>query len=73
MNSRSVLEQRKWIQGPDFLWQKEHEWPQQPITLSEIANDDQEVKKVVYISAVSVDDFMETTNKLFECYSDWQW
>ena len=71
MDGRSVLQQRKWMQGPDFLWQNEHEWPQQPITLSEVANDDPEVKKAVNISAVSVDDSMESINKFFEFYSDW--
>ena len=65
MDGRSVLERRKWIQGPDFLWQKQHEWRQQPVILSEIANDDPEVKKVVNISALSVDDSMESINKLF--------
>lgn len=47
MDDKSLLEQRRWIQGPDFLWEEEEKWPQQPFMLGEIANTDLEVKKSV--------------------------
>lgn len=70
MDGRSILEQRKWIQGPDFLWQEEKDWPPQPIVSREAVTDDPEVKKLVNVSAVAVDDSMATINKLFDFYSD---
>jgi hypothetical protein len=65
MDGDTLLEQRKWIQGPDFLWEEEEKWPQQPLALGETVNDDPEVKKVLNVSVVSVDDSIASVNKLF--------
>ena len=64
MDGNTLLEQRKWIQGPDFLWEEEEKWPQQPLALGETVNDDPEVQKVLNVSVVSVDDSMALVNKL---------
>ena len=71
MDGNTLLEQRKWIQGPDFLWEEEEKWPGQPLALGETVNDDPEVKKVLNVSVVSIDESIAAVNKLFEFYSDW--
>lgn len=39
-----LLQQRRWFEGPEFLWKPEQEWPQQPIDMGQISNDDPEIK-----------------------------
>lgn len=71
MDSQTLLNQRKWIRGPDFLWQEESTWPQQPDMLRKTDNNDPEIKEVVNSLVVSINFSMSTINKLFESYSDW--
>ncbi|XP_028415683.1 uncharacterized protein LOC114539211 [Dendronephthya gigantea] len=42
-----LSQQRRWFQGPEFLWKPEHEWPQQPVDMGQINEDDPEIKQQV--------------------------
>lgn len=59
---------RKWIDGPEFLWKKEEEWPKSSLDYN-VATDDPEVKKLT-ANAVIVDDTSSTTHKLITYFSD---
>ena len=59
--------------GPGFLWKPESEWPHQPLTVSEVLDDDPEVKGTTVPSsnAVIIDQSCGATNKLINHFSDW--
>ena len=43
-NSKKV---KRWINGPEFLWQDESKWPNLEDQVPVIGNDDQEIKSTV--------------------------
>lgn len=56
-----------WFKGPQFLWQDEHCWPEQPSDLPEVDKADAEVKKgtaCVYSTAVSNSKIPESISHL---------
>lgn len=67
----NLLTDRRWIDGPDFLWKAEEEWPVN-ILDSDIAADDPEVKRELTINAVIVDDTPSATHQLIMYFSDWR-
>ena len=69
MDGPTLLNQRRWINGPEFLW-KPDEWPEQPFAMEEIP-DDPEVKRVVSTAATAIDHSATTVFKLFEHNSSW--
>ena len=42
LSSAALLRQQRWIEGPQFLWKPETEWPQQPFPVGEVPDDDPE-------------------------------
>ena len=36
-SGEQLLKQRRWFEGPEFLWKPEQEWPQQPIDMGRLA------------------------------------
>ena len=48
-----------------------HEWPQQPIDLGQIADDDPEVKKCIESNATAISELDNPTSKLINSISDW--
>ena len=47
-----------------------HEWPQQPIDLGQIADDDPEVKKCIESNATAISELDNPTSKLINSVSD---
>ena len=61
-----------WINGPDFLWKPEEEWPKRPANSNEVPHDDLEVKQDgVTVSTVMVKESVNTTNELISHFSNW--
>ncbi|XP_028395685.1 uncharacterized protein LOC114519713 [Dendronephthya gigantea] len=71
MDGKTLLKQSKWIHGPDFLWEEEEKWPEQPLSLGEASANDPEVKKIISSSVSIIDNSYSSINKLFEFYSNW--
>lgn len=59
----------KWIQGPEFLLRNEQEWPLS-IWDNSLGLDDPEVKKEVFVNAVTKDS-CSPTDRLISHFSDW--
>lgn len=58
-----LLTNGRWIEGPEFLWEKEEEWPESSLD-SDVAADDPEVKRELTANAVIVDDTPSATHRL---------
>jgi hypothetical protein len=55
----SFLVTNSWIREPDFLWTSEDSWPERPPSISEVTNDDPEVKQEIVVIVL----FVETPRK----------
>ena len=67
-----LLQQQRWMKGPQFLWKTETEWPQQPFPVGEVPDDDPRVKRVVAASTMVMADSAATVNKLIGYHSSWR-
>lgn len=57
-----------WSLGPEFLWQTEENWPQQPSDVASIPKDDPEVKRTAF--AISTEECYSLSD-VFERVSSW--
>ena len=73
LDAKTMIEQQRWLRGPEFLWQPEKEWPVQPPSFGELSTEDPEVKKQVNACATAITDQAPeaTVTKLLQHFSDW--
>ena len=71
LNAQALLEHSRWIKGPEFLWQLEEGWPQQPSSLRQEITEDPEVKKTVTACATITAEPASTVTRLIEHFSNW--
>lgn len=61
------LTKEEWFKGPNFLWKERSHWPKQP-TITQVSDDDPEVKKSVAAIVLPMDSFLD---ELIERFSSW--
>ncbi|XP_035980606.1 uncharacterized protein LOC118556656 isoform X5 [Fundulus heteroclitus] len=73
VSASTLVKCKQWLQGPEFLWRLEEEWPQNPMETLSLAQDDPEVKRstTVFSVVVKEDQTDNPTNQLLEHFSDW--
>ena len=71
LKAKNLIEGGTWINRPDFLTNDERDWLKQPMERKDILQNDPEVKNMVTVNAIKVEDHTEPTNKLLNYYSDW--
>ena len=70
MTAEALLSRNQWLMGPEFLWQPEEEWPQNPY-LGSIPCEDPEVKADIKVSMVSVTKTVHPLTEYFHRVSSW--
>ena len=73
LNGLALIEGKRWLQGPAFLWKPESEWPRQPRMVNQVPADDPEVKGTTVASSnvVIVNQSASAASKLLYHFSDW--
>ena len=71
LSADGLLDSKRWIDGPEFLWKPETEWPKSPEIRKGDDEDDPEVKKEVTVNAVQTNPVQDATNRLITHFSDW--
>lgn len=70
MKAKKFMQDKDWINGPEFLSQAECEWPQRPDNMSQNMQNDPEVKSVS-VNTITVEEQPDCMNKLLEYYDSW--
>ncbi|XP_077997424.1 uncharacterized protein LOC144450652 [Glandiceps talaboti] len=70
LNAKTMLERRRWCEGPEFLWKSEGNWPSMPVYCPSMLDDNSEVKKETK-SCAAVVKGENPVDRLLHFYSDW--
>ena len=62
---------QRWIHGPSFLVQPCETWPQRPVDMRYISNDDPEIKKSAKVYANSTNPPFDFITNVFQHFSSW--
>ena len=71
MSADSLLESQRWKYGPDFLKQPRETWPQRPVDLEILLQDDPEIKRESKSYANSASPSLDPITKFFQFLSSW--
>ena len=69
-SAAELLNSKRWVNGPQFLWCPEDSWPAQPATVQTISNNDPEVKSNVQTFLVSYQSKI-TMDEITKRFSTW--
>ncbi|TWW61447.1 hypothetical protein D4764_04G0000940 [Takifugu flavidus] len=69
LKARSLMQDRDWINGPQFLLQPESEWPQRPENMNQNMQNDPEVKTITV--NITIDEKFDCMSKLLQYYDSW--
>ena len=71
LSAEALLKNKRWLTGPDFLWNPEEVWPSQQFTDSTVADNDPEVKRESQVFSTNSEAGMMALNQLFGRFSQW--
>ncbi len=67
LKAKYFVQEETWMKGPNFLLKPEKEWPQRPDQMSQVPEQDPEIK----VNVLNVSESDDITSKLTGYYSDW--
>ena len=70
LTAEALLKNKRWIQGPDFLWKSEGAWPSQQCVVSMVAENDPEIKRESQVLSTKAE-AGSTLGQLFGRFSQW--
>ena len=69
LSAEALLNNSRWLRGPDFLWRPESSWPIAPSPVLEVSPADPEVKSTAEVYSQPTEIRMEPVSKIFERFS----
>ena len=67
LNAQELLENKRWLNGPEFLSSSEKHWPKRPSNMEDILEEDPEVKKsATTLATEAKEEGKHHLNKIFE-------
>ena len=45
LSTKELIESKRWLYAPQFLWGSEEEWPKRPADMGDVQEDDPEIKR----------------------------
>ena len=72
LSAKDLLLNERWIHGPEFLWTEANTWLPCDENISEMAEDDIEVKRLVQTHSMEISlDGMSMSSRIFSRFSSW--
>ena len=68
----NLINNRRWIKGPEFLWEAESMWPSSVAKLEPIPESDSEVKRAAKSYSTHVESTESMTKLIFSKFSNWK-
>lgn len=72
LSANELINNRRWLSGPEFLWKSEIHWPTSPNMPILIPDEDPEVKREVQSFATAMDTSESTLEMIFKRFSSWE-
>ena len=70
LSAEALLQNKRWMRGPDFLWKSEDAWPNQQYSVSTVAENNPEIKREPQVFSTNAEAGL-TLGQLFRCFSQW--
>ncbi|XP_072023349.1 uncharacterized protein [Amphiura filiformis] len=72
VTAKTLVDNKSWTTGPEFLYQSEEDWPNTTANyVTPDLSDDPEVKKKVKVNSVMTDESIKTMERLVTYFSSW--
>lgn len=71
LSAEELVNNERWIKGPDFLWSSEDDWPKLPDTTIAVQEDDPEVKEEIKAVSFATNSGMNPIDRMIHYYSSW--
>ena len=71
LSADELINNERWINGPNFLLKEQSEWPKQPDTSVNLEDDLPEVKAEVKVTAVVSKEISDQVTRIIEYFSAW--
>ncbi len=71
LKAKDFVQAETWMKGPNFLLKPEKEWPQRPDQMSQVPEQDPEIKGEIKVNVLNVSESNDIMSKLTGYYSGW--
>ncbi len=71
LKAKDFVQAETWMKGPNFLLKPEKEWPQRPAQMSQVPEQDPEIKGAIKVNVLNVSESNDIMSKLPGYYSGW--
>jgi hypothetical protein len=66
LTAEALIHNKRWIEGPAFLWSTEDNWPQRPKLNITVSEEDPEVKRETKIISLATNNELDPVNRMIQ-------